>query len=535
MESNKKRVKDFKIIDLIGSGATSNVYIARDLKNGIIGAIKIIKDNYIDDNETIKKYFSREVDATRSLNHENIIKLLDYGTYEHTYFLAYEYIQGVTLDKYIKKKNSIEEIEKISLQILSGLNYAHSKNVVHRDLKPKNIMIDSHGTIKIMDFGISKILDNRDMTKTNLFAGSPGYISPEQADPSIIENKLVDNRADLYSFGILLFELLTNTLPFNSETPWGIIHKHLSEPPPDLKKIKKDVPLYLAEIVEKCLKKNREERYSTAQEIIKIIEKKEMHGKEKSNSDTRIISNEKDLKEEVRVLKQEMMHIKKTLELLLQENSRLKKEVNPFKKIQTVQDGMLGQDDPLKKKRDESKNSFSSSKAQYFIGDVGPAGGWVFYAASTNKENSWHYLEAAPRDVQAYGSDLFSFCQQTYLRRDPYQFIGASESKIGSGKKNTKKITDFYGEGGYAAWICKTFQINGYKDWFLPSYEELKLMRNCLYKKGIGRFSFGSYWSSTECNETEALGIIINEILIAFSPNTSGKGCCARVRAIRAF
>ena len=263
-----KQIKTYKILEEIGKGGMSHVYLARNTKNGALVAVKILRDDIGIDEEYIEKFFNREAKISECLSHENIVKLLDYGKINDKYFLIYEYIEGISLDKYLSKNKSIsiKEIKNISIQILKALAYAHSQNIVHRDIKPQNIIITNKNQVKIVDFGIAKTLSASTTTTTGIFIGSPSYISPEQAD-----GKKVDRRADIYSFGIMLFEILSGRLPFASDTPWGIIHKHIYEEPPDIKTLNKNIPDYLTYIVAKCIVKNPQGRFSNVLKIIDIL------------------------------------------------------------------------------------------------------------------------------------------------------------------------------------------------------------------------------------------------------------------------
>jgi len=262
----------YNIISKIGAGGMSDVFIGRNLNNGSLAAIKVLKKQFTQDEENLNNFFSREVKITKSLHHKNIVSIIDYGRKDDNYFIIYELIEGITLDKYIRNnKVSIENVENILLQLLSGLSYAHSLEIIHRDIKPQNIMITPSGAIKLTDFGIAKALSSVTMTQTGVFMGSPGYISPEQADPAILKGGKIDKRTDIYSIGILIFELLSGRIPFTSETPWGIVNKHLNEPVPDIRRLNASIPDYMVYIVNKCLEKNRNNRFSDVKEIIEII------------------------------------------------------------------------------------------------------------------------------------------------------------------------------------------------------------------------------------------------------------------------
>ena len=266
-----KKLKNYKLLQIIGEGGMSTVYLSRHVDSGSLAAIKVLKRAYTQDQDHLKRFFTREIETTRNLDHPNIVKLLDYGRKDSTYFLIYEYVQGVNLDKYIAKhkKLPVKTIESITLQLLSALSHAHSENIVHRDIKPQNILVTQDGKVKVLDFGIAKALSSTTITQTGMFMGSPGYISPEQA-----EGQKVDGRSDLYSLGVLLFEMLTKRLPFRADTPAGLLYKHVHEAPPDISKTAKNIPYYLSHIVSKSLEKHPSDRFSSAEEIYNIITSK---------------------------------------------------------------------------------------------------------------------------------------------------------------------------------------------------------------------------------------------------------------------
>ena len=273
-----KKINNYQILSKIASGGMSEVYLADDLKTGKKVALKILDAKLSIDPEYLHR-FRKEASISQQLDHKNIVKILSFGTFKENYYIAYEYINGITLDKYTKSKIlSIDEIENLSIQILNGLSFAHSKNIIHRDIKPSNIMIED-GTVKILDFGIAKQELSATVTKTGLFMGSPHYVSPEQ-----IEGHDIDYRSDIYSFGVVLYEMIEGKVPFSADTPWGIIRAHLDKKVPE---ITKDTPFYLKEVVIKCLSKSKEDRFKSANEIISVIKNKEGIGKR-----TVIIKNE---------------------------------------------------------------------------------------------------------------------------------------------------------------------------------------------------------------------------------------------------
>lgn len=291
-----KKINNYQIISKIASGGMSEVYLADDISSGKKVALKIL-DAKLSVNPEYLRRFKKEASICQQLDHKNIVKIRSFGTFEESYYIAYEYIEGITLDKLIRQKDlTITEIENISIQILEGLSFAHSKNIIHRDIKPSNIMIED-GTVKILDFGIAKQELSVTVTKTGLFMGSPHYVSPEQ-----IEGHDIDYRSDLYSFGIVLYEMIEGKVPFSADTPWGIIRAHLDKNIPE---ITKDIPVYLKEIVLKCMSKRKEDRFKSANEIISVIKNKEEIG-----SKTVIIKKEWEKLEKVLVKEKSIAELK---------------------------------------------------------------------------------------------------------------------------------------------------------------------------------------------------------------------------------
>lgn len=267
---DKNFAKTYKLLSILGTGGMSEVYLAQNIKTGTKVAIKIL-DHKLSKEEDYVERFKREVEISKTLSHPNIEKILSYGIYKGRYFIVYEYIEGQTLDKYIKsKKLPIKEIEDIILQILKGLSYAHSRNVIHRDIKPSNIMISKNGRVKILDFGIARATTKSTITKTGMFMGSPHYTSPEQ-----IDGKKIDYRTDIYSLGIILYEMAEGKVPFEADTPLGFVRAHLDKPVP---RIRRDVPDYFERLTYKCLAKQTSDRFSSAEEISNVIKSKSYAG-----------------------------------------------------------------------------------------------------------------------------------------------------------------------------------------------------------------------------------------------------------------
>jgi len=258
----------YKILDKIGIGGMSTVYLARDIKTGETVAIKVMDDKLINDSDYVLR-FEREAKVGISLNHPNIANVITYGKEDDTYFIVMEYIQGITLTEYIKKKGPlpIKESLDIILQILSALSYAYSKGIqAHRDIKPGNIMIElKTNRVKVMDFGIAKTIGSSLTHSTALY--TPRYASPEQLLPTKFGNR-IDQRTDIYAIGIILFEMLTGKSPYSGTTPAEISEQQIKGYIPNISEIRRDIPYFLSQIILKCLQTNPNNRYQTVEELI---------------------------------------------------------------------------------------------------------------------------------------------------------------------------------------------------------------------------------------------------------------------------
>lgn len=255
----------YKVLKYLGGGMSS-VYLAEDIilnRNVVVKLIKVDQHNL----DKSKLRFQREVQSTIQLSHPNIVSVLDVDeTYEY-HLLVTEVVNGPTLKEFIHENHpiDIDEIIRISLQVLSGMEHAHHAGIIHRDIKPQNILLDENNQVKITDFGIAKALSETRMTETNQVMGSVQYISPEQA-----KGQSTDERTDIYSFGILLFELLTGKLPFEGETPVSVALKHISEDMPDISQYR-EIPQGLRNIVLKCTEKNPLDRYRHVEDVVTAL------------------------------------------------------------------------------------------------------------------------------------------------------------------------------------------------------------------------------------------------------------------------
>lgn len=251
----------YRIIDTLGEGGMANVYLAEDIILQRKVAVKILRLDLQNESQTQAR-FQREALATSELSHPNIVSVLDVGTDHGLPYMVMEYVDGPDLKDYIRENSPLDlrEVIQIMDQILSAVALAHKHNVIHRDLKPQNILMDKRGNIKIADFGIAVALNQSSITQTNSVMGSVHYMSPEQT-----RGGLVTKQSDIYSLGIILYELITGTVPFNGDTPVSIALKHAQEPIPSIRKKDRSVPQALENVVLKATAKDPRDRYPSAQ------------------------------------------------------------------------------------------------------------------------------------------------------------------------------------------------------------------------------------------------------------------------------
>lgn len=261
---NGKRISGrYKIIDMIGGGGMANVYLAHDVILDRDVALKMLRLDFANDEEFIRR-FHREAQSATSLAHPNIVNIYDVGEEDGLYYIVMEYVDGQTLKQYIQQNSSlkVDEALEIMKQLTSAITHAHQNHIVHRDIKPHNILIDRKGNVKITDFGIAMALSATSITQTNSVLGSVHYLSPEQA-----RGGTANKKSDIYSLGIVLFEMLTGRLPFSGESAVSIALKHLQSETPSPKRWNPTIPQSVENIVLKATAKDPFHRYNSVEEM----------------------------------------------------------------------------------------------------------------------------------------------------------------------------------------------------------------------------------------------------------------------------
>ena len=258
----------YEIQDVVGVGGMAVVYKAYDNLDDRIVAVKILKDEYLA-NEEFRRRFKNESKAIAVLNHRNIVKVYDVSFGDRLQYIVMEYIEGISLKEYIEQRGVLDWNEALffGIQILRALQHAHDKGIVHRDIKPQNIMLLENGTIKVTDFGIARFSHGETRTMTEKAIGSVHYISPEQA-----KGELTDEKADIYSVGIVFYEMLTGKLPFEADSAVSVALMQVNNDPTPPRSINESIPFGFEQITLKAMEKNTRDRYQTAAEMLLDLE-----------------------------------------------------------------------------------------------------------------------------------------------------------------------------------------------------------------------------------------------------------------------
>lgn len=263
-------IKDrYKLIDERGHGSFATVYIARDLHDNHIHAIKVMHDEFSSEDELLAR-FQREAHILLNLDDPHIVKIFDYGDDNNTHYIVMDYIDGQSLKYYMINEGQMHPLRALNYahQIAEGLDAAYKQSVVHRDIKPQNILITSQDMVKITDFGLARSRETVTLTQSNVFMGTAYYISPEQAE----SGRSADTRSDLYSVAAVLFEMLSGQPPFEGETAVDIVIKHINNKVPSICRLRRDLPMEMDLFMQKALAKSPADRYATPQEFLVALE-----------------------------------------------------------------------------------------------------------------------------------------------------------------------------------------------------------------------------------------------------------------------
>ncbi|OAJ73190.1 serine/threonine protein kinase [Brevibacillus sp. SKDU10] len=258
----------YQLEEVIGGGGMAIVYKARDLVLNRIVAVKLLRPQFGTDEDFVER-FRREAQAVASLSHHNIVNVYDVGQDDDIHYMVMEYIEGSTLKEIITAQGGMlmSEAVRIAMQVCDALDHAHQNQIIHRDIKPHNIMIGTNGRVKVTDFGIARAVTSQTITQTGSVLGSVHYFSPEQARGGITAEK-----SDIYSLGIVLYEMVTGTLPFSGDSPITVALKHLQDPLPEPRKLNPAIPQSLENVIIRALAKDPFQRYKSAREMYEDLE-----------------------------------------------------------------------------------------------------------------------------------------------------------------------------------------------------------------------------------------------------------------------
>src|ERR671935_882174 len=257
----------YRILNRIGSGGMADVYRAEDTHLGREVALKVLHRRFAEDDEFVQR-FRREASSAAGLQHPNVVQVYDRGEWDGTYYIAMEFLEGRSLKQIIREEGPLDPDRAIDIviQVLRAERFAHKRGIVHRDIKPHNVIVDDEGNAKVTDFGIARA-GASDMTETGSILGTAQYLSPEQA-----QGHAVSASSDLYAIGIVLYEMLTGRVPFDAESAVSIALKHVSEAPPPMAVLNPDVPAELEQVVMWALNKNPVDRPANADQFITALE-----------------------------------------------------------------------------------------------------------------------------------------------------------------------------------------------------------------------------------------------------------------------
>jgi serine/threonine-protein kinase len=252
----------------LGAGGMGIVYKAYDRTLDDAVAIKVLRGDALAQDATLGDRFKQEIRLARKITHKNILRTHDFGEVDGLRYLSMEYVRGITLKHLLSQNRLLPTAAglRIARQICSGLAAAHAAGVIHRDIKPQNILIEPNGGVKIMDFGIARLSEDKGMTATGVVVGTPDYISPEQA-----RGVALDQRTDVYSAGIVFYEIFSGTLPFEGESSLAVVLKHIQEAPPPIESKNAAIDPKIARIIMKSIEKDPDRRYQSMNEVARDL------------------------------------------------------------------------------------------------------------------------------------------------------------------------------------------------------------------------------------------------------------------------
>ena len=270
-EAEEEREERYRVEELLGSGGMAQVYLAHDTELEIEVAYKRLRPEYAEDPSVVERFKREATNAAKLSGHPNIVQIRDRGmTREGSYFIVMEYVRGGTLAERIEREGAIPPAEAaaLALQVARALKAAHARRIVHRDIKPQNVLLTEEGEVKVADFGIAKALDSKSHTSTGVVLGTPYHVAPEQ-----VLNQPVSERSDFYALGVVLYQRLTGEVPFEADTPWGVAMKHVQEEPRPPREVNPGVPEELSDLTMRLLAKDPDSRPKDAGALVEELER----------------------------------------------------------------------------------------------------------------------------------------------------------------------------------------------------------------------------------------------------------------------
>jgi serine/threonine protein kinase len=320
------QIPGYTILKKLGEGGMGSIYLAKQESSGKKVAIKVLAKELIHDTDFVTRFF-REARAATTLDHPHIVKGLDFGKHRRCHYFVMEYIEGENVDHLLSDYGAFPEKKALTFarEIVLALEHAHHAQIIHRDIKPGNIMVTKKGKVKLLDFGLAKHLESTDMTKPGCTMGTPYYLSPEQG-----MGEPVDCRSDLYSLGITLFHFVTGQVPFTGKNPVLILTQHLKSPLPDPRTLKPELSEACAQFILKLSEKAKEDRFQNPQEVLKALDAVEKGEINWITPFSLISPKNKKKKSETSRLKKKENPLDLSSSAPPKETSRLKKKENPL-------------------------------------------------------------------------------------------------------------------------------------------------------------------------------------------------------------